>query len=156
MSETVIDLSGIWILIGGVLLYIFLVRKFAKDKSKSIFWVLPVFIGVFIYTSYRDGEKVRKVKELNIKVSGLVTYIVEGNWNGYGIIGVDILQSNKKELRQPRDIDDGYIGRIEKGKGEFYLASAGYYMVSDTLELDTKNGIYNRRTSRGIDSVSWR
>jgi len=93
----------------------------------------------FIKRENERGNEIfeRGLEEPGLLFSGIITGIEEVNgYNGYGIITIEILNSNVNEY-DPRDTVDYYYCIIKGKIAELYDHTTGI-LIGDTLNVDTK------------------
>jgi hypothetical protein len=118
--------------------------KFHKKSELGfkIFLIIAVLlVGVWIYGGMLEHKTTEKyLNSLGLQLTGTVSYVdAPANSNGFGIIGVRAIYSNKMIVDTA--ITTKYCV-IRNDSAEFYQIGAGDCVVGDTIEVDTNKRIF--------------
>ena len=112
-----------------------------------------LMIGLWVVIHKNKNEK-QYLRELNLKLSGVITYIGrENGFSGFGVIGLNILSSNI-DLLEPKKHQPLY-SIIRNGKAELYQTGAYSCTVGDTVWVDTHKQLFViAKSNANKDSIS--
>ena len=119
-----------------------------NNKSKSLvrtilpFLILLFLIPIILINMWNENSNEEKYfNDLDLKLTGIVKYIESPNgYNGFSIVGVDIVSSNKDQVDE-RVKGNNYYCFINKNKAELYQQIDGD-LIGDTIQVDTKTRIF--------------
>ncbi len=125
--------------------------KFATKGElgiKSFLFIAIPLLGYWIYGEIQQRKAERQyIEALNLHIQGVVRYvIVPDSYNGFGIVGVDIMNSNKTF------VDTSAVVKycvIKNDKAEFYQLGAYNCNIGDTIQADADMKIFTIKKTTG-------
>lgn len=117
----------------------------AEKKYRRLFLIIgiPVLIIFIIWKESSDAADQREYfSSLHINLKGVVTYVDAPNgFNAFGVVGLDLIQSNIKEFDQ-RNERGNYYCLIKNNKAEIYQWECRECAVGDTVLINTDNSLF--------------
>ena len=112
------------------------VVKKSEFGIKTFLLIGVPLLSLWIYNEMQEHKaKEKYLNSLNLQLQGIVHYVYAPNSsNGFGIIGVDVLQTNRAI------VDTSVLTKyciVKNNKAEFYQLGAKDCNLGDTIEADT-------------------